>query len=262
MYGRDGGRGGKGSDGRRSGGRAASMCGLLCALTVAWLAAGCQPPERDEAAELAMVDSVLAELGGTLTARMERGQRWRMIASVGVGLPPREFTGADLPESGSRGAGLVQVYCIQCHWLPTPSMHSADDWEIILPRMYLRAQQLQNRLGGPLTTGMVGDIVMSGYESAAVPSEADADTLLAYMQRYGLQTAEPADLSPGAGRDLFVEKCSTCHATPAPGAHTVQGWERLVNQMQEYMRLMDLEPLTAQELDLVTAYLRERAGGQ
>jgi len=258
MYGREWGCRGmrNGERGNWSGSR---LGGLLAAVIMVPLAAGCQAPEPSAEAELAMVDSVMSELGGTLTARMERGQRWRMIASIGVGLPPREFTGDDLPESGSRGAGLVQVYCIQCHWLPTPTMHSADEWRIILPRMYLRAQQLEDRLGGPLTTGMVGDVVMSGYESAAVPSPADADTLLAYMQRYAMQTADRAQLPSGPGRDLFVQKCSTCHETPAPSAHTVTGWERLVNQMQEYMRLTDLEPLSGQEVDQITAYLRAGA---
>ena len=220
---------------------------------------GCEQAGPEGTADLATVDSVMAELGGVLMQRMERGQRWRMIASVGVGLPPREFTGDDLPEPGSRGAGLVQVYCIQCHWLPTPTMHSPAEWGIILPRMYLRAQQLENRMGGPLTTGMVGEIVMSGFQSTAVPSEADADTLAAYMREYGLKTAEPSELTPGPGRELFIGRCSTCHETPAPSAHTVTGWERLLNQMQEYMELMQLEPLTGQQVDQITTYLRERA---
>lgn len=260
MYGRDWGYGGEdgGEVARVARGRTL-VGGTLAVVLLVGLIAGCQTPEPDPANELATVDSVIAELGGTLMARMERGQRWRMIASSGVGLPPTELTGEDLPDAGSRGAGLVQVYCIQCHWLPTPTMHSADEWEIILPRMYLRAQQLQIRLGGPLTTGMVGEVVMSGYESAATPSPADADTLLAYMQTYALQAADPAELSAGPGRDLFIARCSTCHETPAPGAHSATGWERLVGQMQEYMRATQLPPLTPQELDLIAGYLRERA---
>lgn len=260
MYEREGAQeseGRRGSADRRRG--RAPLLGLLTSFLLVGMVLGCGQPEPDAEAELATIDSVMAELGGSLMSRMERGQRWRMIASIGVGLPPRQFTGEDLPAAGSRGAGLVQVYCIQCHWLPTPTMHSADEWGIILPRMYLRAEQLERRLGGPLTTGMVGEVVMSGYETAAVPSEADADTLMAYMRRYGLATADPAELPAGAGRELFIERCSTCHETPAPGAHTATGWERLVGQMQEYMEAMQLEPLPAQELDRITAYLREHA---
>lgn len=238
--------------------RVASLGGPLALALLVGFVVSCEEA-GPKPTDLVTVDSVLAELGGNLMSRMERGQRWRMIASVGVGLPPREFTGDDLPEPGSRGAGLVQVYCIQCHWLPTPTMHSPDEWDIILPRMYLRAQQLENRLGGPLTTGMVGEIVMSGFQSTAVPSEADADTLAAYMRRYGLQTVDPEELSAGPGRELFIERCSTCHETPAPSAHTVTGWERLVKEMQEYTQLMQLDPLTDREVDQITAYLRERA---
>lgn len=222
-------------------------------------ATGCQPGASEEPVDLVAVDSVLAELGGTLTASLERGQRWRMVSSIGVGLPPNDFKPEDLPEPGSRGAGLLQVYCIQCHWLPTPQMHSAAEWPILVKRNLLRMQQLTDRLGGPLTTGLIGDVVMAGYESVEVPSQADMDTIIAYLQQYALPTPGPDDLTPGAGRDLFIQRCSVCHELPAPSAHTAAGWDRVVAQMQAYMGLLDVEPLSTQELDAITGYLRERA---
>ncbi len=228
-------------------------------LVVAIAATGCQQGAPEESVELAVIDSVLAELGGTLTASLERGQRWRMISSIGPGLPPNDFKPEDLPEPGSRGAGLLQVYCIQCHWLPTPQMHSAAEWPILIRRNLLRMQQLRDRLGGPLTEGLIGEVVLAGYQSAEIPSRSEVDTLIAYLQRYALPTAEPSQLTEGPGRNLFVQKCSVCHETPSPQAHTASGWERVVSEMQVIMAVSNVTPLTTQELDSITGYLRERA---
>lgn len=236
---------------------AQATIGLALILVV--FATGCQPKEPQQTLDVAVIDSVLAELGGPLTASLERGQRWRMISSIGVGLPPNDFKPEDLPEPGSRGAGLVQVYCIQCHWLPTPQMHSAAEWPILVRRNLLRMKQLKVRLGGPLTTGLVGETLMTGYENPEIPSPADVDTLLAYLQRYSLPVAQPGELTAGPGRELFIRKCSVCHETPSPRAHTATGWDRLIGEMQAIMAISNVEPLSNSELDAISGYLRERA---
>jgi mono/diheme cytochrome c family protein len=232
---------------------------IVAAIVLATAVAACDQGASEQPVDVAVIDSVMAELGGTLTANLERGQRWRMISSIGVGLPPNDFQPEELPEPGSRGAGLLQVYCVQCHWLPTPQMHSAAEWPILVRRNLLRMQQLKDRLGGPLTTGLVGEVVLAGYESAEFPAPQDVDTLLDYLQRYALPVAQPGELTPGPGRALFVEKCSICHETPSPRAHTVTGWERLIGEMQAIMAVSDVQPLTSEELDSITAYLRSRA---
>ncbi len=242
----------------REGPQAKAISSLALILVVS-VSAACQQPEPQQTIDVAMVDSVLAELGGPLTASLERGQRWRMVSSIGVGLPPNNFKPEDLPEPGSRGAGLLQVYCIQCHWLPTPQMHSAAEWPILVRRNLLRMEQLNSRLGGPLTTGLVGETVMTGYENPEIPAPADVDTLLAYLQRYALPVAQPGELTAGAGRDLFVRKCSVCHETPSPRAHTASGWDRIIAEMQAIMAISDVEPLSNSELDAISGYLRERA---
>lgn len=232
--------------------------GIAALILLAGAATGCQQGTSQQPLNALEVDSVLAELGGTLTASLERGQRWRMISSIGVGLPPNDFRPDELPEPGSRGAGLLQVFCIQCHWLPTPQMHSALEWPILVKRNILRMQQLSDRLGGPLTTGMIGELVMAGYGSVEIPSQAQTDTLIAYLQRYALPTAELAELTSGPGRELFRQKCSVCHELPSPSANTAAGWDRTVQQMQGYMALLDVPTLSNQELDAITGYLRPR----
>jgi cytochrome c5 len=235
------------------------MAGIVAFVVLAVGSYGCQSETAQQQVDLVVVDSLLAELGGTLTASLERGQRWRMISSLGPGLPPNDFQAEDLPEPGSRGAGLLQVYCVQCHWLPTPQMHSAAEWPILVKRNLLRMQQLKDRLGGPLTTGLVGEVVMAGLEGAEIPGPAEVDTLIAYLQKYALPTAMPGELTDGPGRDEFSQRCSVCHELPSPGAHTASGWERLVGDMQAIMAISDVTPLETRELDLITRYLRERA---
>ncbi len=231
--------------------------GALPALILAVSAVGaCQPQPSEQPIDVAVVDSLLAELGGTLTANLERGQRWRMISSIGPGLPPNDYKPEDLPEPGSRGAGLLQVYCIQCHWLPTPRMHSAIEWPILVRRNLLRMRQLKDRLGGPLTTGIVGDAVMAGYQNPEIPSQQDTDTLIAYLQKYALPVVQPSELSAGPGRSLFLAKCAVCHETPSPRAHTARAWDRILGQMQGIMAISDVQPLSPVELDSIGGYLR------
>jgi cytochrome c5 len=237
----------------------ANLANVFTLIFVGAAAAGCQQQTPTQEVDVAVVDSVLSELGGPLTAGLERGQRWRMISSIGVGLPPRDYQPDELPEAGSRGAGLLQVYCIQCHWLPSPQMHSAAEWPILVRRNLLRMEQLNSRLGGPLTSGMVGETVMAGYENAEIPAQADVDTLLAYLQKYALPVAQASDLTSGPGRELFIRKCSVCHETPSPESHTATGWDRLVGEMQAIMAISGIEPLSNSELDAITGYLRERA---
>lgn len=235
--------------------------GLIALGFALGLAAGCAPPREEGSAgvSLAAVDSVLAELGGVPTASLERGQRWRMVSSIGAGLPPWIFKAEDLPEPRSRGAGLLRVYCVQCHWLPAPQMHAAAEWPILLRRMEMRARTLEHRMGGPLTQGLVGEILMAGYTHTALPSAEERDTLEAYLVAHALPAAKPGELTDGPGRALFVEQCSICHETPSPRAHTAAGWQAVVQRMQANMAMMDVPALSDPQVDQIVAYLRPRA---
>jgi cytochrome c5 len=224
------------------------------------LAPGCAPPrERPAEVTLGGVDSVLAELGGAPTASLERGQRWRMISSIGAGLPPSIFKPEDLPDPRSRGAGLLRVYCVQCHWLPAPQMHSAAEWPILLRRMEMRARTLEHRMGGPLTEGLVGEILMAGYTHTALPSRAELDTMEAYLKAHALLAARPGELTPGPGAALFVEMCSFCHEAPSPRSHTAAGWQPVVQRMKANMVMMGVPPMTDAQSDTIVTYLRARA---
>lgn len=215
--------------------------------------------DRDRQVVLAEVDTVLMELGGGAAMQLHRGQRWRMISSVGAGLPPPDFDASDLPEAGTRSAGLVEAYCVQCHWLPAPQMHSSAEWPVLLRRMILRAQTLHERMGGPMTEGLMGEILLSGMASVAIPSPEDADSLLAYFQRNAMPAIDPAALGPGEETAFFVARCGVCHETPSPAAHTASEWEAVVGRMQGNMAVMDVAPLTDEEARRALSLLRGRA---
>ena len=78
----------------------------------------------------------------------------------------------------------------------------------------------------------VGDIRMSGFASSYVPDAADTDTLIAYLQRNALPITQPGELGDDPETDFYVEKCSICHETPSPGAHTPDEWGSVVARMQ------------------------------
>ncbi|HSR40824.1 MAG TPA: hypothetical protein VLL48_01600 [Longimicrobiales bacterium] len=201
------------------------------------------------------MDSILTELGGRPTADMTRGQRWRMISSIGAGLPPSSFEAVSLPDPRSRGAILTQAYCQRCHWIPAPQMHAAEEWPILIRRMILRAQTLQDRLGGPMTEEMLGDILVAGMASADVPTQEEVDTLVAYFQAHAMPTAEPGELGTGPEAAFYRDTCSQCHELPDPEAHTPEEWPGVVARMRMNAVLMDAPPMSEEDVDRIVAYL-------
>ena len=244
--------------GRTASVRAAFPTFLVIPILLGWSlgVAGCAPPEEQQhVAELAQIDTVLMELGGRATAELTRSQRWRMVASIGAGLPPVNYKQADLPEPASRGASLLTAYCVQCHWLPSPKMHAAEEWPLLIRRMELRVETLADHMGGAMTEHLMGEITMSGFASSYLPEPSDVDSLLAYLQRNALPVVEPGELEKSAEGELFVQECSLCHQTPSPDAHTPSEWEGTVARMQANRRLTGMDPMTDAEQRRIVAYL-------
>ena len=233
----------------------------LVSLLLVAFSAGCSPPAEQEppALELARLDSVLAELGGQPTADLTRGQRWRLISSTGVGLPPSNFAASDLPEPESHGAVLLEAYCDRCHWLPAPQMHSADEWPLLMRRMQTRAETLRERLGGPITESLMGEYVLAGMATAAVPSPEELAVMTEYVQRHAMPVARPGEVGDLVADQFYVQKCAACHDTPSPKAHTADEWPEVVARMRANATLMDVRPLDDDEAQRIVDYLSIRA---
>ena len=81
---------------------------------------------------------------------------------------PRGVDPAQLPESKSTGARLVNQYCAQCHGLPTPALNSAPGWAPVVGRMNARMQWMRQ----------------NSSMAIAAPTSDELKAILAYMQTH------------------------------------------------------------------------------
>jgi mono/diheme cytochrome c family protein len=204
---------------------------------------------------------ILLLTGGVLLTGCESGQnrktnstpddqtgrmRGMMGQMMGGRLPPG-ISPEDLPEPESRGAKLTAKYCSSCHALPSPQMHAAADWPSVAERMFRRMEMM---------SGMMNRMSVEG------PTEKQQGVIVEYLQAHALKTVKTEDLGPPAsrGENLFRENCAQCHALPAPSQHTADEWPAVVARMQQNIQAMDREPMSAEEIRHITAYLQEQVG--
>lgn len=81
-------------------------------------------------------------MGRGMMEGMMRGMMDGMMGRMmGDSFPPG-VRRADLPEPESRGADLLERYCTTCHGLPSPELHTADEWPGVVERMRGNMEQL------------------------------------------------------------------------------------------------------------------------
>lgn len=96
----------------------------------------------------------------------------------------------ELPEPASAGARTLTRYCVQCHYLPSPYMHTPERWEVVVERMVRRMQG----------EGNLGVVLKERMEDVEAPSEAEVENRLAYLSEYGQKAIDPGrypDLKTG-----------------------------------------------------------------
>lgn len=159
---------------------------------------------------------------------LEAYRRWqdsphgRMLRRI---LPPGPKVG-DLPEPDSPGARALARYCVQCHYLPSPAMHTAQNWPRIVRRMNWRMQG----------KGNLGTVMKDMMEGVEVPSEAELDALNSYLARFAQKPIDRGryNLESGDGR-AFDLACSQCHSLPDPKRHTAAEWPEVVERMKRHL---------------------------
>lgn len=146
----------------------------------------------------------------------------RMLERI---LPP-SIGPRELPEPDSEGARLTAHYCVQCHYLPSPQMHTAEKWNTIVVRMVWRMQG----------KGNMGTLMKEMMDKVEAPSEPEVATLTRYLQKHGQKEMDPADpaLKTDAGR-MFSIACTQCHALPDPQRHTAREWPAVVQRMKRHI---------------------------
>jgi len=140
-------------------------------------------------------------------------------------LPP-SIEPHQLPEPRSEGARLTARYCVQCHYLPSPQMHSPDKWTTIVVRMVWRMQG----------KGNLGSLMKDMMDNVEAPTDQETAVLAAYLRKHGQREIDPGHpaLKSPAGR-MFSIACSQCHALPDPKGHAAHEWPEVVERMTRHM---------------------------
>lgn len=160
-----------------------------------------------------------AELARRLWSKSPHGAMLERI------LPP-SVDARDLPEPGSEGARLTARYCVQCHHLVSPAMHTAERWRSVVERMVWRMRG----------NGNLGAVMKDMMAHVRAPSDAEVATLTRYLERHAQREIDPGHpaLASRAG-EAFGIACSQCHALPDPRRHTAREWPRVVERMKRHM---------------------------
>jgi hypothetical protein len=126
---------------------------------------------------------LLIGIGGLLVVRsgpmsmggmgmMGQGTMKEMMKRMMEDQLPPGIDETDLPEPKSRGARLLARYCVRCHDLPSPVLHTSAEWPKVLARME-RRMEMMARMGSILN-----------------PTEQEHATILNYLQRHAADASE------------------------------------------------------------------------
>jgi hypothetical protein len=136
-----------------------------------------------------------------------------------------------LPQPASRGAQLMQRYCVQCHNLPNPAMHHAQKWPPVFERMAVRMQG----------KGNMGKLMAEMMAGVATPGPEEARVLAGYLRSNAQKPLDPKKIPEvnAPSGEPFRIACSQCHVLPDPQRHTAQEWPAVVARMQKNMEWMN-----------------------
>ncbi len=174
------------------------------------------------------------------------------MCPMGGQMPAVPFPDDELPNPTSQGAVAFKQYCMQCHALPSPRAHSADEWDTSLVRMLHRMQMMEQEKTASWGRWM---------PDIAAPSAGEVEHLRRYLKENALRTA-PESLSPrskGPGGVQFAQVCSQCHALPDPALHTAAEWPDVVSRMHTNMQRMAVPPPNDDARAQILAFLMEHA---
>ena len=145
-----------------------------------------------------------------------------------------------LADAGGQGATLMESYCTQCHALPGPGRHTAEEWPEVLERM-LVVMDVADRFGG-----LLGNV--------KTPSSVERDQLRRYLVLHALK---PMIQKPqGIGASAFENHCSACHALPDPALYNDIDWSSLIKRMQHNMQVMKYDPPSVDSMMQIQLYLQ------
>ena len=172
-----------------------------------------------------------ADTGGARPMAEQRVLRAAMLTVPTAAVRPES-----LPDPTNAGAKVLVQYCTQCHAMPSPDAHGAQDWPFITRQMWVYIDELKGELG-----------VQS-------PSTAERVQLLTYLQAHALEVA--TSLPPGAGKETFQATCSRCHVLPDPRRHSPVDWPNVVMRMERNMERFHLSGVSHAMAEQIVGYLQ------
>jgi len=178
---------------------------------------------------------------------IERREAMRALVKQMVSEPlPPGITPEKLPEPNSLGAKLLQKYCIQCHDIFSPRMHSAEKWSSVFQRMSWHMQMMPKGRKMGRTRKMEAPSLQEGTE------------LLTYLKRHSLHTADQSKLEhlDTPSGMAFLQICPQCHALPDPKQHSTQEWPGVTTRMNQNMQFMHKPLIQPKEEALIVQFLQ------
>lgn len=151
------------------------------------------------------------------------------------GLKPEQ-----LPDASGQGAVLMQQYCTQCHALPGPGRHTAEEWPMVLDHMF-KIMDVADKF-----SGLLGNV--------KTPSMYEREQLRSYLDIYALKSM--AIKPQGAGASAFESHCRACHVLPDPAQYKQAAWPGLIKRMQHNMEVMKYTPPSSDVLMQIQLYIQ------
>lgn len=215
--------------------------GLTGIFTTTWFGSHRQPRRMLQMPGM-MMDGMM---GGSM---MNRDQMKDMMQKMMPGMVPPGIGPEDLPDPNKAGARLLNRYCLQCHNLPSPAMHTAEEWPQVANRMFARMLMMSD----------MGGMGMMDIEN---PTVEERQEILSYLKKHSLKAIAPGALpSPDSrGAIFFKEICSQCHSLPDPKLHFSKDWATVVKRMESNMQAMGRRVVTEEEKKEITDYLMSYA---
>ena len=194
-------------------------------------------------------------------------------------MPKSGISPADLPDGDSEGAQGFTKFCTQCHVLPSPKMHSAQEWWPIVERMAFRMWIVQKIMkastsspseeGGEKEVGWEGSGMMKYVaerkkemkENVQVLTEDQKLKIRDYLTRHALEVLEEGELPAKASAeiDTFKKVCSRCHDLPNPKLFSAAEWGDILDRQKKNMKEMDISLMTPQEETEILKFLKTNA---
>jgi cytochrome c2 len=166
-----------------------------------------------------------------------------MMEGMCGGNMPHGISPSMLPKPESAGAKALSENCTQCHGLPAPGMHTAEEWPSIVGRMNMRMQ------------------MMDGMMGIDAPDQQELNTVIDYLQTHAQQpinTADYPDLDSDNGK-VFTQTCIQCHVLPEPKQHTAEEWPNVVNRMLGHIAVRNKPMPRDDEIEQIITYLERHS---